>query len=113
MGETKRRGAKGQRIEQALDEHKPVSTDQVKMELGIPNEADLIGYVVHLPESDEFLSQIEDTSDLIHRTWAKTPELALRYEDFHKAKFEVERYGKGSVVALLFDLDDQMMVGWS
>ncbi len=73
---------------------------------GLPKNAKFVGYVVHLSDSDEFLSLYDESPDASGFVWAKIPDLAHVFDSFYKAENFVKIYGKDSVVALLFDLGD-------
>lgn len=85
MGEAKSRGSKGERFQQALEKFKPVSTKDLRQKLGLSENSSFLGYVIHLPESDEFLADFQDDDFLTLKKWAAIPDLALRYDDFHEA----------------------------
>lgn len=114
MGQAKSRGTREERRRQALDKHGPVPIEQVRAEFGLPESAEWLGYVVHLPESDEFLAHSKNTAMAALWGWAKTPLLAHRFDDFQAARKAAKDYGKGGVVvALLFDVGDKLYVAWS
>lgn len=107
MGESKRRGSKEDRIAQAigLRKHK---LDEIKKRLDLPENADFCGYLIHLVEKDEFVHSIENTSQVIKRTFVKAPELAMRFERFWDAhKYTKE---KGEAVVGLFEMDGQSII---
>lgn len=100
-------------MRQSLDEHKPTPLDAVRAEFDLPATSEFLGYVVLLSERDEFLTHINSTALVTQWAWAKTPDLAHRYHDFADAWRVSEKYGKDRVVvALLFDLGDQLYVAW-
>jgi len=108
MGESKRRGSKQERIEQSL-EIKKRKLDDIKKKIGLPENAEFCGYLIHLVDKDEFVQTIEDTPTAIKRTFIKTPELAMRFVHFWDAyKFAKEE--KGEVVVGLFELDSQFII---
>lgn len=85
--------------------------EEVIQELGLPEEARFVGYVVHLPESDEFLVKIKKQKGSEKRLWIQgVPDKAKVY-GWEKAVKQVVEYGKGAVVGYLFDLENQYMVG--
>lgn len=74
-------------------------------------EPKLIGYVVHLPDSDEFLESKKDVGPGAEiRGWSKTPGSALTFKSRKKAQAEVDQYDKGAVVAELYDAGEQYLV---
>jgi len=113
MGEANRRGNRENRVKQALDKYKATSVEAVKEELGLPDTAEFLGYVIHLPEKDEFLGDIKDDNFMKKWAWVKTPEFALRFDDFRTAIKERNDCKGNPIIALLFDVDDKYYVGWT
>lgn len=108
MGQAKHRGARSDRIAEALG-LKQRNLEDLKKQLGLPDNALFCGYLVHIEDKDEFLASINETSLAIERTFAKTPELALRYVEFIDA-YDVARPEKGEIVVILFDVGSQYQV---
>lgn len=113
MGEAKRRGSRAERIKQALDNYKATPIEAVKKELGLPDTAKFLGYVIHLPDKDEFLADVKDDAIMKKWAWAKGPELALRFDNFKEAVKERNDCKGNPIIALLFDVDDKYYVGWT
>lgn len=113
MGESKKRGSKQERIEQALNRYKPTSIDEIRRQMGLPDGSSFLGYVIHLPESDEFLAHFDDSDHKIVKLWAAIPDLAIRYQDFHhavKVLKAVSQSGRQTLLALLWEEDSQYFV---
>ncbi|ENW40872.1 hypothetical protein F920_03541 [Acinetobacter baumannii NIPH 335] len=60
MGQAKQRGTLEQRVKQAQEQKDDFygterSVAEVLAELGLPKESTVKGYVIHLPEKDEFV----------------------------------------------------------
>ena len=108
MGQAKQRGARADRVAEALGLKKR-NLDELKIDLGLPDEAIFCGYVVHIEAADEFLASVKETPLTVERTFAKTPELAIRYDEFVDA-YEVARVEKGEIVVILFDVGSQFQV---
>lgn len=116
MGEAKRRGSKEERMNQALDDFSPISISQIKAEMNIPQDAVSLGYVIHLPESDEFLGDYQDGNIILRTAWTPTPSLAKRISDFHKAVAivkELERPDRDTILCLLFEDKNRFYVAYS
>ena len=73
-------------------------------------DSKFLGYVVHLPHSDEFLAMSEEDEISEQRMWAKIPGMAIIYNNKKAAKKEAKSYGKGALVVKLFDAGDQYIV---
>lgn len=108
MGQAKQRGARADRVAEALGLKKR-NLDELKKEFGLPDDAEFCGYIVHIEDKDEFLASINETSIAIERTFAKTPELAKRFDEFIDA-YDVARADKGEIVVILFDVGNQFHV---
>jgi|JI10StandDraft_1071094.scaffolds.fasta_scaffold1803306_1 hypothetical protein len=116
MGEAKKRGSREERIDQALHMHKPTSIDEIKCQMGLSDDSLFLGYVVHLPESDEFLVEFYDDDYITKKLWGAIPDFAIRYQDFHhavKVLKAVSQPGRKTVIALLWEVGDQFIVTFS
>lgn len=116
MGEAKRRGNKEQRTKQALQEFIPTPISKIKEEMNIPIDAVLLGHVIHLPESDEFLASYEEREVMNLTAWTKTPSSAKCFPDFHKAVSilkELERPNRETLLCLLFEDDKGFYLAYS
>lgn len=70
-----------------------------------------IGYLVHLPGTDEFLAQMNVIGNNAGGwLWAATPEFAVRYESLEAAKQISEIYGESAAVKMLWEKDDRYSV---
>jgi hypothetical protein len=81
-------------------------------EVGLPKNTKFRGYVLHLPESDEFLASAEriDNYGSINYMWSKIPDLALIFKKHIKAVRELQEYGKNNVtLCLLLDTGPQLI----
>ncbi|TVT73153.1 MAG: hypothetical protein FHP92_14705 [Denitromonas halophila] len=109
MGEAKRRGTREQRTK---DKQGRVSDslEAAKLELGIPAEARFLGYAVHLVDADEFLAQLEITSEAIWRVWARRPEDALVFSAL-EACDKARKQCRSAVSAALFETEEQFFTG--
>lgn len=108
MGQAKQRGAREDRVTEALGLKKR-NVSELKKELGLPADAEFCGYLVHIKSKDEFLHDIIDTPNAVQRSFSKTPDLAKRFDEFIDA-YEVARKEKEEVVVVLFDIGKQFMV---
>lgn len=108
MGQARSRGAREERVALAQGLHK-ISLDDLKKEYGLSDDAKYLGYAVHLKASDEFLLELVDTTHQVAKTWAKTPELAKRYDRFDLA-FADARKCRGAIVVGMFDTGDKIFV---
>jgi hypothetical protein len=94
---------------------KETSLLSLKKKLGIPLNSKFIGWLIHLPHSDEYLMtfQIDDFSS--SKSWIKTPEKSKKFKTQKKADqiirmLEIEDRSE-SVPA--FDMGTKIAVGTS
>jgi hypothetical protein len=103
MGESKRRGSREERVAAAVGERNR-KLEEVKKELGIPEGAEFLGYLIHHAGNDEFIQAIEDTELVVKRAFVKAPEEAMRFGRYLDAN-QFVRHDKGESVAGLFSLE--------
>ena len=108
MGQAKQRGTREERLAQKLGLVER-SLDELKRDLGIPADAEFLGYGVHMEELDEFLSEFSDQGSVTSKMWVKTPELAKLYMEFSGA-YDMSRKCPRSVVVGIFDSEKQVWV---
>lgn len=108
MGESKRRGSREERVAQSFDAKKQ-KLDAIKKELGLPENAEFLGYLIHLVEKDEFILSVEDTPAVIKRAVTKAPAEAMRFAHFWDA-YKYAREEKGEKVVGLFDVAGQFLI---
>ncbi|MDD5578007.1 MAG: hypothetical protein PHY16_01845 [Methylobacter sp.] len=83
---------------------------KLQKEYGFPENAKFCGYIVHLPESCQFLTDLKITSSFIYWAFAKEPDLAKRFEFLADAEKVSKRCKKKANVGLLFDSGDQFYI---
>jgi len=78
---------------------------------GIPKNTKFVGYVINLPETEEFLSSvIHKKNEITLYQWAKTPELAIKFRIREKAMKVITKYDKNkATLCLLLDLGKQLI----
>lgn len=108
MGQAKNRGTREQRVAESLG-LKERSLANIKKEFGLPDSAEFLGYGIHLPEPDEFLSKFDDDGYVSKKLWSKDPQIAIQYKGIADA-YDVSRKCVGTVVVGMFDLGDQIYV---
>lgn len=88
MGQAKQRGSLQERIasaqQQKLDgEH--ITIEEAKRRLELPDNAEFLGYVIHLYDQDEFVGKIEENDIAINRVYVKIPDLAHVFDSVEEA----------------------------
>lgn len=90
-----------------------MTSEQIREFYGLPAGSKILGYAVHLPETDEFLAQVKSTRDVIQRLYARTPEMAKVWPNVKRAMREAKaityKYAQVMVV-LVCDTGDQIAV---
>ncbi len=108
MGQAKQRGTREERLAQKLGLVK-CTIDELKHKLNIPDEAEFLGYGIHLEVKDEFLSEFSEDKDATRKMWASSPEHAKLFVEFSDA-YNIALKCEGSVVVGIFDGEKQMWV---
>lgn len=117
MGEAKNRGTFQQRVAQSVEAKQRLSDslglvrrslDDIREELGLPEDSTFHGYVVHRPQDDEFLVRFATQPHATARDWCKGPQWAHRFEDFADA-YRLAREPDEIVVGL-FETETQFFV---
>lgn len=77
-------------------------------ECGFPKDTQFLGYVIHLPETDEFLAQFKkihhDGSNI--KMWSKTPGISKKYMSLKRAFKDVKKLKKNVEICALLDTGD-------
>lgn len=111
MGQAKQRGSREERIKQSQDqqlEGERITIEEAKKRLDLPENTELRGYVINLPDTDEFLSKFEETEALVNTTYSKIPDLAKVFHSVERAVEVAEEITKHRLlICLLFESDKQ------
>lgn len=108
MGKEKERGSRDRRIAEAMGLQQR-SVSEIRKECGLPENAALLGYAVHLEKKDEFLGEYSNTALAVKKVWVKTPDLALRFNSISEA-IDVSKQCAKSIVVVMFDVGEQIVV---
>lgn len=87
-----------------------VNIEVAIQELGLPAGSKFCGYIVHLPNEDEFIAEIKDSAAVTKRIFCKIPDIAKRYQDHKKAIKDAEGCKQQTEICLLFDVKNQYAV---
>jgi len=99
MGQAKNRGSHQERVQQATERKddfygEEISIDEVRKQLNLSNEYQFSGYVIHLPEKDEFVGMITDNDMLFGVGYVRTPDVAKVYDDVQIAISDAKKITK-------------------
>lgn len=114
MGQAKQRGSQQERIAQAQQQKvdgERITIEEAKRRLELPDNAEFLGYVIHLYDQDEFVGKIEENDVAINRVYVKIPDLAQIFDSVEEAINEALKIDKYRLlVCLLFEVDNQHMI---
>ena len=116
MGQAKNRGSLEDRIKQSQEKQdnfygSKATIEEIIKGLDLPADSKAIGYVIHLPEKDEFVANIKDTAEIFSVAYTGRPELAERYETPEKAIFDAKKITKHKLlVCVLLESSTQYFI---
>jgi len=85
----------------------------VKEYLGLTDAAKFCGFVIHIPENDEFIAKIEDNDFVKIIGYSAIPDFAIKYKRYDKAlKAATNCVKYKPIIGYLFDCGDQHFVGF-
>ena len=79
-------------------------------ELELSDSTKFSGYVIHLPDEDEFLHSIVETKVKTVRKFCDTPEHAKVYNTKISASKDAEKCKQRTDICYLLELDNQLMI---
>lgn len=86
---------------------------KIKENLGLTDAAKFFGFVIHIPENDEFIGNIEETSFSKVIGYSPIPDYAIKYRRYDKAVKASKKCDKyKTMIGYLFDLGDHHFVGF-
>lgn len=111
MGQANQRGSREERVKQVQEqklEGDRITIEEAKKRLDLPENTEYRGYVINLPDTDEFLSTFEETEAVVNIAYAKIPDLAKVFHSIESAVEVVEEITKHRLlICLLFESDQQ------
>jgi hypothetical protein len=112
MGEEKRRGNRDQRVAEAMTARQ--TPESVRVEMGLPESCQFHGYVVYLPDTDEFVAGTDGSSHGASMTaYGATPNLAKTWPTYRAAEQAAVPIKKHrTVVSYLFSSDSKWYLGF-
>jgi hypothetical protein len=114
MGEAKKRGSVNERAAQALGDLSIMKdTAALRSRDGFPSDAEFVAYVIHVPESDDFLSIVAETASMSQRAFVRTPGQAMRVTDLQRAIRLADTCTKRAIVGALFETSDGFYVSFA
>ena len=97
-------------MEQNVGKWVPRDLGDIKQELGLPEDAECVGFVVQRESDDAFLMATASADDANMSGWAPVPSFARIYESHLNAKADADKTGHECLVGLLFDIGDAYYV---
>lgn len=85
------------------------SIKEVLSELGLPPTSIFMGYVIHRPDTDEFVVAAIENKEMSNWVWSQYPQTAHGFRSFDDAYALAKAYIDAPLcVGLLFDLGDRL-----
>lgn len=84
--------------------------DEFMADNSLPASTKILGYIVCLPESNEFLHKSRSSKNEDLHVWAQTPEMAKIYKTLGQAKKVAQGHTKGAVAATMLDTGNDYAV---
>ncbi|WP_335954908.1 hypothetical protein [Acinetobacter guillouiae] len=85
--------------------------EDIRKELGLPDDAQSMGYIIHLPDQDVLVSEIIDNDIAFLVAYAKLPEMAKVYHEPLQAIVDAKKITKHNLVmCVLFESSEQYMI---
>lgn len=85
------------------------SIKEVLSELGLPPASIFMGYVIHRPDTDEFVAAAIENEEMSSWIWTQFPQKAHSFKSFDEAYSLAKTYIKAPLcVGLLFDLGESL-----
>lgn len=116
MGQSKQRGTFEKRKRQANERLKrdyglfEVNIQEFIKNSDLPENSKLLGYVVNIPHSDEYLADIHFGDGVVNKTIAKIPALAKVFDDIEDALKARDEFSYSVDICLMFETDQQYLV---
>ncbi|MEB3865264.1 hypothetical protein MSG66_14765 [Acinetobacter sp. IK31] len=114
MGQAKQRGSLESRIAQAKQQKldgERITIQEARIRLQLQDNAEFLGYVIHLYDQDEFVGKIDENDVAINRVYVKIPDLAQIFDSVEEAIDEALKIDKYRLlVCLLFEFDNKYMI---
>jgi hypothetical protein len=86
---------------------------KVREELGLTDDTKFCGFVIHIPENDEFIGKIQETPLTKIIGYVPIPDDAIKYRRYDKAVKAAKKCNKyRTVIGYLFDFGNQHFVGF-
>lgn len=79
-------------------------------ELELPDTTKFSGYVIYLPDEEEFLHSIVEAQDKTVRKFCDSPEHAKTYNTKLSASKDAEKCKQRTDICYLLELDNQLMI---
>lgn len=105
MGQSKYQGALDTYFVDAFDEHN-VEVREIRKELDLPSDARFCGFLIYIPETEEYLHEIDDSADEASRAFVSSPQQARRFSTFAEVR-KLARRDRSEAIVAMFDLGQQ------
>ncbi|MDP2716291.1 hypothetical protein [Rheinheimera sp.] len=87
-----------------------IQISEVLEELGLPPDSEYLGYLIHRPDTDDFVMLASDNKECSLWMWSDTPEGAFKFQDYSYVTKLASIYNKAPVmVGLVFDTGNMLV----
>lgn len=93
-----------------MNKFKELNSPEVKQTFGLPLSSEFIGFVIHLPEKDEFISYYKETNNLKQTLYHNTPEHAIKFKSYKKAKKTAKKCKHYTEVFMAYDCGRHIVI---
>ena len=87
-----------------------IALDEVLEELQLPKNSSFLGYTLHIPEEDCFLTDYCDDGQVVRRSWTLNPDNALMFENYSEVLAAKSSIDKKTFLAWFFDTGTEVVV---
>lgn len=85
---------------------------EIRKELGIPDTASFLGWLVYNKSKDDFLQDYGTTNIATHKYWCLIPDIAKRFKTFNEANLIMEKLEMDTnvIAVAAFDIGNQILI---
>jgi len=84
--------------------------EKIKISSGFPVNSIFMGYVLYLPDNDEYLIYYDDDEFRTNCCYAKELSMALPFKSYNRARNAAKEINHKSVISLFFKFDESCYI---
>jgi len=105
LGQSKYQGSLDTYFADAFDEQN-IEVHEIRRELDLPGDARFCGFLIYIPETEEYLYEVDDSTDEASRAFGSSPQWARRFSTFTEVR-KLARTDLNEAIVAMFDLGKQ------